>query len=250
MKREVLDAFAEVRDGHSVDRVIADPEFNERFVAGCRSRGLDQPAVDLNLTLLNARKRGGLPRASRRPVVRSQDAYRFAAELAIRSIERKHQTTLDRVLCDPILAREFDSLAAVIAPGFSAMQYRAAALGLRKRSRLRPEILGRVVAAEVIGPKPTAGLDHADIPNQPGIYVLTSRDRVLYVGESQNLRSRLKKHLDHSDNKLLARYLWTFGESDLLLELHVLPAATRTDVRKAMETELIRSRHPEFNVQR
>ena len=73
---------------------------------------------------------------------------------------------------------------------------------------------------------------------------------VLYVGEAQNLRNRIKKHLDHSDNKLLARYIWAFGSDDLFIEYHVLPEHLRTDVRKAMELELIRSRRAEFNVQR
>lgn len=250
MKDAVLDSFDEVRDGYSVDRVIVDPELNARFISACRRRGLKDREVELNLILLNARKRGGLPRGSRRTVVRNQDAYRFAAEIAIRSIERKHRTTLDRVLCDPVLAIEFDGVAVLIAPGFTPMEYRWAALGLRKKSRLKPEILGRAVPTEVIGPLTVAGIDRSTIPIQQGLYVLASCDRVLYIGEAKNLRGRLKKHLDHSDNKSLARHFWTVGDSDLWLELHVLPSATRTDVRRALETELIRSRNPEFNVRR
>jgi len=148
------------------------------------------------------------------------------------------------------LAREFDSVAEAIAPGYSPLEYRWAALKLRKSKRLRPELLGRVVTSRVVGPIEVAGLNPLELPSEQGLYFLTARDKVLYVGEAQNLRLRLKKHLDHSDNKRLAQYIWEFGKDDLFLEYHVLPASTSTRVRKAMELELIRSRKADFNVQR
>jgi site-specific DNA-methyltransferase (adenine-specific) len=250
MNSLLIEAFSEAADGWSADRVIADPELNRRFIDACRRRALDGPPVQLNLTLLNTRKRGVLPRGARRTVMRNQDAYAFAAEIAVRSLERRHRTTLDRVLCDPALAQDFNAVAAAVAPGFTALEYRWAALRLRKTSRLKPEILGRAVPSEVFGPIATAELDIARVPNQQGLYILATREKVLYVGEARNLRARLKKHLDHSDNKFLARYIWEFGGGDLFVECHVLPEGTRTDVRKAMELELIRSRQAEFNVRR
>lgn len=250
MNRHVLDAFEEVRQGYSVDRVIADPSLNSHFIVACQQRGVTDTPVDLNLALFNARKRGGLPRSTRRTVFRNQDGYIFAAEIAIRSMERKHKTTLDRVLCDPKLAAEFDSVATEIAPGFSPLEYRWAALSLRKNNRLKPEIVGRAVPTTTCGPVAASTLDIATIPTQQGVYVLTTRENVLYIGEALNLCARLKKHLDHSDNKLLARYIWEFGKADLLIEYHVLPPNTRTDVRRAMELEMIRSRRPMFNIRR
>lgn len=250
MKQLVIEAFELVRDGYSVDRVIADPGLNERFLAECSGQGLKATPFELNLFLLNARKRAGVSPGHRRTIVRNQDSFGFAAEMAIRAMERKHETTLDLVLCDPNLAREFDSVAGAISPGFSPLEYRWAALCLRKTKRLRPEIIGRVVAAQVFGPLGVAGLYPSQIPSEQGLYILTTRYRVLYVGEAQDLWSRLKKHFDHSDNKLLARYLWEFGMDDLFLEYHVLPSKTSARVRKAMELELIRSRKADFNVQR
>jgi len=49
------------------------------------------------------------------------------------------------------------------------------------------------------------------VPDSPGIYVLRSEAGCLYIGEAENLRRRLAKHLDHSDRKLLARYFWEYG---------------------------------------
>ena len=250
MMPRLIIAFDEVRDGVSSDRVVADPELNVLFISACGCRGLTQPAVDLNMKLLNARKRGQLPRTTRQTVVRDPDAFAFASEIAIRSLERKHQTTLDRVLCDPLLVCEFDQVAGNIVPGFTPLECRWAALRLRKSSRLQPELLGRVVPTDVCGPVDVADLDPEKVPDEQGLYILTSRDKVLYVGEAQNLRLRLRKHLDHSDNKYLAQYIWEFGKGDMLLEYHVLPRGTTSRVRRAMELELIRSRHAEFNVRR
>ncbi|MCH8878760.1 MAG: GIY-YIG nuclease family protein [Planctomycetes bacterium] len=250
MNRYVLDAFEEVRHGFSVDRVIADPHLNSDFLDSCHRLGLTGTPVDLNLKLFNARKRGGLLRSSRRTVLQNQDGYAFAAEMAIRSLERKHQTTLDRVLCNPELAAEFDSVAMEIAPGHSPLEYRWAALCLRKKNRLKPEIVGRAVPTTTLGPTAVATIDISQVPAQQGVYILTTHEQVLYIGEAQSLRARLKKHLEHSDNKLLARHIWEFGKDDLLIEYYVLPPATRTDVRRAMELELIRSRRPMFNIRR
>ena len=68
------------------------------------------------------------------------------------------------------------------------------------------------------------------------------------MGETSNLRTRLGKHLDHSDNKGLAHWIWEYGTDTLHLGMQVLPVDTETKVRRAMEAELIRSRDPVFNV--
>jgi hypothetical protein len=250
MNDRLVKAFRESSRGYSTDRVICDPDLNRRFIKACIKAGLKEPPVDLNLRLLNLRKRAGLRSSDRRTSIRNQDDYLFAAEMAGRCLERKHQTTLDRVLCDPALAAEFDETASRIAPGYTPLQYRWAALRLRKTNRLKPELLGRIIVTQVIGPLSISNLKLSQIPNEPGLYLLTTRDRVLYIGEAQNLRVRSKKHLDHSDNEFLARHIWDCGMADLMLECHVLPADTRTMVRKAMELELIRSRRAELNVRR
>jgi len=250
MKELLVAAFEEIRDGFSVDRVIADPILNAQFIDACRLYELAETPAALNWKLYNLRKRGGLSKTARPTVFREQDGYAFASEIAIRSLERKHHTTLDRVLCDPQLAREFDEVAMTIAPGFESLHYRWAALSLRKRNRLKPEILGRAVHTQMSDLIPLANVALSSVPDEQGLYILTNRDRALYIGEARSLRARLKKHLDHSDNKLLAHYLWEFGAADVFLQYHVLPCGTRTDIRKAMELELIRSRRSEFNVRR
>jgi excinuclease UvrABC nuclease subunit len=87
-----------------------------------------------------------------------------------------------------------------------------------------------------------------DIPVNQGLYLFHKPDLILYVGETENLQKRIRKHLDHSDNKELAKFLWEYGQTDLHLEIHVLPEDISNKARKALETELIRSRKPFFNI--
>ena len=89
-----------------------------------------------------------------------------------------------------------------------------------------------------------------ELPVSQGLYLFFAADQLLYVGETENLRKRLKKHLEHSDNKGLARWIWEFGIEKLHLEMQILEAKTETRVRRALELELIRSRQPIFNIKR
>ncbi len=252
LRRGVAAAFKAVSSGYSADRVIADINLNAQFLKSCSALGLECADTRLNQCLLNLRKASVLAdfKCAKRTNIRNQEEYSFGSEIAVRIIERRRLVSLDQVLCDPVLALEFDEIASRIAPGYSSLEYRWAALCLRKTSRLKPELLGRVVRAEVVGPIPVRGLDVASLPIAQGLYIFASKERVLYVGEATNLRNRLKKHIDHSDNKFLAQYLWEFGAKGVILEYHVLPESIPTRIRKAMELELIRSRRAEYNVQR
>jgi hypothetical protein len=250
MKEAVREAFLAVRNGNSPDAAIADPELNQRFLDECRARGLTHTLSALNLCLLNLRKAGelrGLPK-SKRVRVPNQEEYRFASEIAVRFLERRDGISLDLILCDPAHAARFDEAAAKIAPGFSPFHYRWAALNLRKRKRLGPELLARVVPAEAVVTCKVTELDPKQIPVRQGLYLFLEPTRVLYIGECRNLCKRIGQHLDHSDNRGLAHWLWEHGASDLHVEYHVLPKEVSTRVRKALEAELIRSRKPIFNV--
>ncbi len=236
----------------SVDRIIVDPVLNELYVKTCRALGLTDPVQTLNRRLMNLRKAAKLKRVgrSRRTTFPDEHEYRFASEIAARILERRLSNTLDDILCDPSTAEEFDKLAGEIAPGYSSLQYRWAALNLRKAKCLTPEILGQVVQSVEVTRYSVNQVDPTSIPPKQGLYIFYESKQTLYVGEASHLRNRLKKHLDHSDNKGLARWLWEKGPTQMFLELHVLSDETSTKTRRALETELIRSRRPLFNVQR
>ncbi len=246
----VIAAFDLASEGYSVDRVVADPLLNAAFLAACAASGLSGSHAHLNHQLMNLRKAGVLTARSpaKRTQFSNQDDYRFAAEMAIRFMERKHDASVDRVICDPVLAFEFDQLAASICPGYSKLEYRWAALGLRKAKSLEPEVAARILQPELVQQYQISTLLPCDLPTDQGLYLFFDSGTLLYVGESANLRKRLKKHLDHSDNKGLAHWMWENGVEDLRLETQTLPSHVNMKVRKALE--LIRSRKPVFNVQR
>ena len=251
--RELIrEAFVEVRNGLSADRVIADPKLNAIFVKACREHNLCDSAEEINLALMNARKGShlsGLPR-SKKTSFPDEDDYTFAAEIAIRFLERRDGTNLDRVICSPDKASEFDELAGRLAPGYSSLQYRWAALNLRKRKVLKPEQMSHVVASEKVKIDRIQELLIEKITENQGLYVFTDSEskKTLYVGEASNLRKRLSKHLEHSDNKGLAHWIWEHGTGDIWLEIHELPHCTTKKVRRALEYELIQTREPIFNV--
>jgi len=248
----LVEAFDAVSEGYSTDRMVADPEFNQRFIAECRRHGLQDSVADLNRALLNLRKSGALAgRArSKRTHISDTDEYRFAAEIAVRFLERRDEISLDKIICDPDKAAEFDEVAERIAPGFSPLQYRWAALGLRKAKKLEPELVGRIAPPIHVINLSVSEIVPDELPVAQGLYLFIAAEQLLYVGETENLRKRLKKHLEHSDNKGLARWIWEFGIENLHLEMQILEDKTETRVRKALELELIRSRQPIFNVKR
>jgi hypothetical protein len=250
MKAAIRNAFQAVRDGYAADRVVADPVLNELFVAQCARLGLDATVCELNRALLNLRKGGHLTGhpSSRKTSFADEDEYRFACEIAVRFLEQRDQINLDEIICDPEKAAEFDGLAGRISPGFSPLQYRWAALNLRKRRSLRPEIIAHGLPPQTVTVTALEDLRVDDVAVDQGTYVFYERNQTLYVGEAINLRKRIRKHLDHSDNKGLARWLWDHGTDQMFLELHVLDAGVTTRVRRALEAELIKSRRPVFNV--
>jgi predicted GIY-YIG superfamily endonuclease len=252
MPERLKDAFDAAANGFSADRVVADPLLNERFVAECLSRDLNGPVAELNRSLLNLRKAGGLagrPR-SKQTHFKNQDEYRFAAEMAIRFLERRDQLSLDSIICDPDRASEFDKIAARIAPGHTPLQYRWAAFSIRKTGNLEPEVAARILPPTQVINLQVDQINANELSTEQALYLFFDASELLYVGETENLKSRIKKHLDHSDNKGLARWMWEFGTKDLNLEIQTLATSTTSRARKALELELIRSRQPVFNVKR
>ena len=251
MKDQVLQAFLHTRDGHSPDVVIADPALNTRFLAACRELGAKGTDFEFNHCLYNLRKSRSLedyPTTHRVKVTR-RDEYEFAAEISARYLERRYNTTLDRIICDPALVQEFDVLAQQLAPGFTPFEYRFAALSLRKTRRLRPEVAPHLLHAVRVESFRVAELDVNMIPRSQGVYLFYYKgEGLLYLGEAKNLRDRIRKHLYHSDRKELAHWLWEHGSDNLYVEIHVLPDKTTSAERKAYELDLIRSRKPRFNI--
>lgn len=137
------------------------------------------------------------------------------------------------------------------------------ALRLRKTRHLQPELLARVtdwkrsiVDTDVDSVRGNASL----LPAQAGIYVFHDKTGYLYIGQAKNLRQRLVEHTQHSDRDRLADYLATSGKQHGLhepasgpirIELHVFhkdSPGNNLRIRRAYESELIRTRQPRLNL--
>lgn len=260
----VVQAYAEVRatagDGMaaSEDRVVVDPTLDTRFLTKCRELGATESDFDLNKRLFYARKKGyttHLPKVPKFLIPRHRmDQYQYASEMALRYVQKKEmeqswrEVSLDTILCDPLLVAAFDSFASRIAPGFPAFEYRWGALGLRKAGRYMKEAMAiDVPSFEDLGR--TTSLDLDRVPNEQGLYLVQNRGESVFIGETQNLRTRIKRHLEVSGAPLIPGWLYSGAEGETRLGVVPLPKVLDS-VLKATELRAILSLTPMLNFPR
>jgi hypothetical protein len=157
---------------------------------------------------MNMRKFGalkGLPRSLKTVLPdeeRDYDRYKFACEIAIQKLEHENNTTLDRILCDPELAAEFDRYVRSMLPDNpDSLKIRWFAIRVRKGAAFI-----RKSSANLKGPIEMPGdsanpyrLDLSKVPAAPGMYWLSGENKNLYVGETGNLRDRFKMQFGHKN---------------------------------------------------
>lgn len=250
----VRDAFAATHDGWSSDEVILQDALNEAFVIRCQERFPDVSAATLNWTLLNLRKAGKLDTPSTRRGRAAPAHYRPLAEIAGRTTMDRHQVSIDQIMTDPALRAEFDACVRSLDVDAESYLARKAVFHLRKARRLRPELITRIADwGREVNEYSLESLqqDLAAIPETPGVYIFKDATGYLYVGEAIDLRARLSTHMMGSDRASLARYLAEESGESVVVEVHTFDPESRIReiaVRRAYESELIRSRQPRFNI--
>lgn len=260
----IVQAYAEVRantsDGKpaSEDRVIAEPELDARFLKRCRELGATESDLDLNKKLIYARKKGftaHLPKVPRLSLPRERvDQFQYASEMAVRYVQKKEMeqtwrdVSIDTIMCDPLLAAAFDSFAGRLAPGFTAFEYRWAALGLRKAGRyMKNAMQVEVPVFEDLGRVTRLDIDR--IPDVQGLYLVQNRNERVFIGETQNLRSRIQRHCDVAGTRLIPNWLYSGGEGETRLGIVALPEISESSL-KATELRAIFSLTPVLNFSR
>jgi hypothetical protein len=227
-----VEAFFAVRDGYSVDRVIADAELNEQYLAACRQLGLPGEARDWNRHLLNLRKAkhlSGLPRSRRSGLSRVEiDRYSYACEIGLQHLKSQGKA-LDEVLCDPMEAAKFDSyVRPMIGEVVSSFKIRWVAFYIRKRAHEFSEAMRRLNKFVSLPKKKqlVSSLEWNAIPTVAGLYWLQSSDKKLYVGKALDLRQRFELQLKAaqfdfwgtSRQEMAIRYQELPGVEDILLK--------------------------------
>ncbi len=259
-EQQIRDAFAKTHQGYSTDEVLVCRARCDAYLAelGIAADNLDQfPQQQAALLqLLKLRKSGRLNVPAIRRSQSDSSPWNETAEIAIRTILDRHRVSIDDVLCSPQLRLELQAEAIAISPLAPPDLIRKAVLRLRKVRKLRPELVLRVADWQTnVVTMPVNEIDFESLPESPGIYLFRSEEGYLYIGESENLSTRISQHLAGSHNVGLAKRLSMSADAvgqALTLELHVFAQdspGSRVVMRRAYESELIRSRQPKFNLQ-
>lgn len=212
----VREAYLEVFDGFSTDRVIADPDRNCLFVQACWKRGAQASQAFLNRQLLNARKAnkiGKVEGVKSYRVPRSQmDSYLFASEVGLRLVQDvqnvKHgrRVSLDDILCDPKLGKTFVEAAKSLAPGFKPVDYRWAALSVRKAFNRKPKrgVELKKPEFELLGTRDR--IRPSKLPKGSGFFWLACENLSFYIGHSNSIRQQVEMLIDSQFEEKLAKY--------------------------------------------
>jgi hypothetical protein len=266
----IIAALGTAGDGYSVDEIVIDDQRRERFLAAInpawQAMG-DDWQRDTLLRLMSLRKAGKIDvKATKRgPAAAPELAH--VAEIAARSVLDRHPVSTDSLLCDPRLRDQLQAAAIAIvqqpeASGLPATRppdaysIRKHLLRLRKTRLLRPELVQRVAdwdrTIESFTVKElVAALDAGKISTGAGVYLFYDPTGYLYIGEAANLRTRLLQHTSQSDRMTLDQYLRSGSKGSITIELHTFgerSPANDLAIRRAYESELIRTRQPRFNI--
>jgi DNA modification methylase len=222
-RARIAEAYRKVAEQGTVDQLLTHPELNAAFGEACRQQRLPGNIVIWNRTLVALRKQSKLPRGeSRRPPrisLKDMDPYAYASEIAMQQLRVDFAMTLDEIFCDPQLATRFDQLAASLAPGYSASEYRWAALSLRKHAKTWKVSAQNEFADWLTRDLPKAvRLSRRDWSEhgEGGVYVLQNRARqTAYVGHAYHLGNRQQAIVDNP----------TWQKLDLV-SVRLLPQAT------------------------
>ena len=188
---------------------------------------------------MNARKDGklkGLSSDKSFSLSQSEmDTFSFAAEMAMRELqerarveEQRDKISLDKLLCSPRLSNEFDILAKQVAPGFSSLKHRWAAMTLRKARRLAIT-LSQMPLFEELGL--LRDLRPSRIPDEVGIFWVCSENHSAFVGVADSLRLQIDSFMGRLGDS--ATPGWVRDRPTTAVRMRMLPMGGAN--RKTME---------------
>jgi hypothetical protein len=235
LREVVVEAFAAVHNGWSVDRVLLDPALNGPFLDACLALGTVASRFELNWALLGARKNGRLASTatSRRfglPAARLEE-FAFASEMVARRVQDRQwqayqrAVSLDRIFCDPLLAEEFDALAAQLGAGYSPLEYRWAALALRKGHR-SSDGLRKLRTGDFEDVGPTREVRVGQLPKAGGVYCFSCEGVPVYAGHARSLRRQVELHFERVGVSVVPEWLVDRSYAGMRLEIAPISGLT------------------------
>ena len=228
----VARAYADVREDKSVDYCVAEPEANLLFLNRCWELGAAASPFELNWVLMNARKANHfedleLSRSARTSIPRDRlDLFAFASDMAMRHLqdrvysEDRRDVSIDKILCEPHLAREFDKLARLITPGFSSFEYRWAAISLRKARRSKPRSSPSSCFTSV---GYVEDLSIQKLSDRSGVYWITEGENSLFMGVANNLRTQCDSLIQRLGFRIVPEWMEERPKVKPVLHVHECP---------------------------
>lgn len=248
-EKAVIESFQSEGDGYPADHLLCDKQLNDAFVKGCLKRGLGGNAHVWNRYLLQLRKSGKLPNSKKNPgqiSAKDMDHFAYASEVAWRLMAIDYRKTLDEILCSPDFASEFDRLAALYGPNdssVSSFDYRRAALSIRKRSNAARSLAEKEFAAWT---RKSKKLSEVQIDTRleklscTGVFVLSSNGAPVYVGESENMKTRVEQMLQNESWQRLEIDSVQYVAMDLVLpKRYALKSAIVQRMRPLLNCSLL-----------
>ena len=140
----------------------------------------------------------------------------------------------------------FDGIAEKLAPGFSPLDYRWVALGVRKaagRYAAKAQAI-KLPNFEFLGQ--TDAVRASRITTGQGIYLFRCEDDSLFIGDTDNLRQRIERHFDTGGASVLPD--WLYDRRGRVIGLGILPTPKIGPTeRKIVELGAVNAFRPFFN---
>lgn len=224
---KIIEAFKKAHKGYALDRMLADPDLTARFLGEAQRLGVHAPPVLINRRLLRIRKAGELKVATTVEDKRDLSSFLIPAELAFAQLIYQYEASYDDLLADPQIGATFDALALRIGGGGSVVNYRLAALHLRKNIRARRGSEGNQLADigsgelakkwRPVGPFAKLVLDQID--SSEGIFALSEPNRYLYLTRHHNMREGVHRFQDPSLLMAMGNRFWTPSPETISIQL-------------------------------
>jgi hypothetical protein len=251
----IIEAFKSIHGGYSVDHVLADPALAGRFVALAQELGVNAPPVLINRRLLRIRKAGQLGVKTTVEDRRDLHMCLIPAELAFAQLTYRHDASYDDLLADPEIGAAFDALALKIGQGGDVVDYRLAALHLRKNIRSRRADEGKKLANFGISdltPRwralgPIARVRQDEVPEAEGIFALSEPNRYLYLTKYPNMREGVELFRNPAMLAAVGNSFWTPSLDSISLQLIHRENASGVTLR-LLELKSLEVYRPIFNL--
>ena len=258
----IVRAFEAVRGGAAPDAILWDTDLSSRFYQQCQALGVLAPPVVLGKRLINVRKnqarykkRGIVisPTTKSEPHTSALPQFAHVIEFALVRLRFRFGASIDEILLDPELAKQFERHAHDIAPEATSQELRLGALYLRKTRFLNKQekaALASLNSSELdedfTSPTKLSEVAKLAPPDAPGLIEVRDEKRFLYISRNESLLSAIRSFESGKAFSIMANNFWTPQLDHITLQ-YVAGDEFHGETASKWEKRLIYEREPVFN---